>query len=314
MGLGTLGLVFALAAPFRADAVPQGYETVIREAVQEFDASHWEEARALFKRAHAQRPSARTWRGLGITAFELRQYVEAIRELASALDDPRKPLTEAQRRDVEGLLARARGFVGVLRLHVQPATARVLLDGEPFPTESGEAPLNPGAHTLDVQAEGYVARASQINVEAGAQEELEISLVPSDAHLPARTETPPPSVPEPPHAASAQGTTKRKRPVAWSLLGATAVAAPVGLSLYIVAAGKSRTVNNSSCLETDRECTGSVDAQSRRGERLAVASYALFGISGALALSSAAAFLFEGRGMRTSLSMGPRALLLTHRF
>jgi tetratricopeptide (TPR) repeat protein len=310
--LAPFALVLAMTTPARGDAGVQEYDAVIREAVREFDESHWEEARALFKRAHAQRPSARTWRGLGITAFELRQYVGAIHELESALGDPRKPLTEAQRRDVQALLVRARGFVSVLRLRVHPSGARVLLDGEPLSAD--EACLNPGAHALDVQAEGHLARTSQLNLEAGAQEMLEISLLPIAVPTPAPTEARPPPAPLPPQAPPVPVAPKRSRPFAWSLLGGAAVTAPAGLALYLAAAGKSRSVNDSRCQETEVDCLASVDAAVRRGERLAASSYALFGISGALILGGAAAFVFEGRVGRTHLSLGPRALFLTQKF
>jgi hypothetical protein len=312
--LAPFALVLAMTIPARGDAVVQEYDAVIREAVREFDESHWEEARALFKRAHAQRPSARTWRGLGITAFELRQYVGAIHELESALGDPRKPLTEAQRRDVQTLLVRARGFVSVLRLRVYPSGARVLLDGEPLSADAGEARLNPGAHTLDVQAEGHHARTSQLNLEAGAQEVLEISLLPIAVPTPAPAEAPPSPAPLRPQAPPMPVAKKRSRQLAWSLLGGAAVTAPAGLALYLAAAGKGRSVNNSHCRETEIDCLASVDAAVRRGERLAASSYAMFGISGALILGSTAAFVFEGRSGRTHLSLGPHALCLTQQF
>src|SRR5262245_44240118 len=65
------------------------YRSAVDDAVSEFAAGRFEEARALFKRAHQLSPNARTLRGLGMTAFELRAYVQAIRELRAALADTR---------------------------------------------------------------------------------------------------------------------------------------------------------------------------------------------------------------------------------
>src|SRR3954470_14714051 len=73
-----------------ATGAPAGYDDLIKRAVVEFDNSHWAEARALFGRAHELAPNARTFRGLGITAFELRRYVDATRELEASLNDPNK--------------------------------------------------------------------------------------------------------------------------------------------------------------------------------------------------------------------------------
>src|SRR5262249_43441282 len=60
---------------------------LIADAVAEYDAGHFEEARALFRRAQAEAPSARTLRGIGMASFELRDYVEADRALAAALGE-----------------------------------------------------------------------------------------------------------------------------------------------------------------------------------------------------------------------------------
>src|SRR5437868_2687260 len=87
----------ALAAPAAAPVVkepaesPQ-YRALLEEAVGEYDARRYEEARALFRRAHDLSPNARTLRGIGMASFELREYVEALRSLEGSLADKRRPL------------------------------------------------------------------------------------------------------------------------------------------------------------------------------------------------------------------------------
>lgn len=73
--------------PARSDYVaePTGYRELIAEAVAEYEARHFEEARALFRRAHAMFPNARTMRGQGMAEFELRNYRGAIQCFESAL-------------------------------------------------------------------------------------------------------------------------------------------------------------------------------------------------------------------------------------
>jgi hypothetical protein len=129
------------------------YDALIREALAEFNASDFAEARALFERAHALSPSARTLRGLGITAFELKRYVQALNELEAALTDQRKPLTDAQRREVEALIVRTQRFVGKVKLELVPQDASVALDGRPITGTT--LMLDLGAHELSVQATGY---------------------------------------------------------------------------------------------------------------------------------------------------------------
>ena len=86
---------------------------LIGDAVAEYDAGHFQEARALFRQAHESPPTARTLRGIGMCSFELRDYVEATRSLGASLRDTRRPLTERSRNGTRRLLlARAHTFVG----------------------------------------------------------------------------------------------------------------------------------------------------------------------------------------------------------
>src|SRR5688500_9579869 len=59
-----------------AAGVP-GYAEAIGEAIEHYSAHRWPEAQAAFARAHALQPSARTYRGLGLAAFYLQEFVFA---------------------------------------------------------------------------------------------------------------------------------------------------------------------------------------------------------------------------------------------
>ena len=104
------------AAAGQAQSSEEQYRRMVDDAVREFSAEHWEEARALFKRAHDLSPNARTLRGMGMTAFELRMYVQAMRELNGALAEKNKPLSPDMRAAVEQLIAKAHEFVGKVTL------------------------------------------------------------------------------------------------------------------------------------------------------------------------------------------------------
>src|SRR6266704_960888 len=83
----------AFAAPGPAVQEPSEsaqYRALLEEAVTEYDARHYEEARALFRRAHEVSPNARTLRGIGMASFELREYIEALRSLEGSLADKRR--------------------------------------------------------------------------------------------------------------------------------------------------------------------------------------------------------------------------------
>lgn len=184
-----LTVAFATVAPARAQSAE--FRQVVGEAVGEFNRGHYREALALFRRAHELEPSARTRRGLGMTLFELRQYVEALRELQEALGEPRLPLEPDQREHVTGLIDRAHRFVGRFRLELSPQTARAVAGGGEL---RGDAPLvlPIGEHEIEVSAEGHEPETRRLDVQGGEDLVLSIAL--------RRRETAP--APAPPSAAA----------------------------------------------------------------------------------------------------------------
>jgi hypothetical protein len=160
----------------------KAYQQAIGQAVQEFAAGRWEEARALFKRAHQIEPNARTLRGMGMAAFELRMYVAALRELEAALRDERKPLTSEQRTQAQTLVDQSNAFVGRYQLILEPEGARPYVDAQPVQFEMGGIVLlDVGDHELRVIAEGYRPFTQQLRVDGGQNLVLRIKLEPETA-------------------------------------------------------------------------------------------------------------------------------------
>lgn len=175
VAIAALVCALGAAAGARAQQPAQEarYAQLINEAVGEFDAGRWEEALALFRAAHEVIPNARTLRGIGMAAFELRQYVDARRALEQALTDTRRALTPEQRRHVQGLLDRARTFTGRFRVRATPPDARVTIDGaSPTLEPDGSLLLAIGSHEVAASMAGYRAARRPIAVRGGEDEEL----------------------------------------------------------------------------------------------------------------------------------------------
>jgi hypothetical protein len=152
---------------------------LIDDAVAEYDAHHFEEARALFRRAHQLAPSARTWRGIGMAAFELRDYVKSLRALEASLVDSRSPLTGAERDEVQAMAARARVFVGHFVLHLLPKDAVLRIDDAPTTLDDGDIlMLESGHHVLTAAADDRRTETREINVVGGERREISIILPP----------------------------------------------------------------------------------------------------------------------------------------
>lgn len=178
----------AIAAAQVADAPADddAYRAVVDEAVREFSAGRWEEARALFARAHERLPNARTLRGLGMAAFEMRMYVQAIRELEAALGDPRKPLDGELAAQVRELVTKARAFVGRVKPVVEPAEAKLLIDGrDPVLDADGSVLLDAGMHVLSATLDGYKSSNMRLRVEGGSDQIVRVPLEPLLSTTPA---------------------------------------------------------------------------------------------------------------------------------
>ena len=90
---------------------PAEYMELIQDAVTESAAQRWVEAHGLFREAQQVFPNARALRGIGMTAFELRDYVGAYLGLSAALAETRRALDFEQRAQVEALLRRVNGLI-----------------------------------------------------------------------------------------------------------------------------------------------------------------------------------------------------------
>jgi hypothetical protein len=163
---------------------------LIGDAVAEYEAGHYQEARALFRQAHEKSPTARTLRGIGMASFELRDYVEATRALTASLRDTRRPLTAEQKRHAEALLARAHTFVGRFNMKLKPAGSSLFVDGHPAELEpDGILLLAFGRHQLSLRCStcSPAEKDEDINVAGGERREIELALGP--APLPSATDT-----------------------------------------------------------------------------------------------------------------------------
>jgi len=191
------------------------YRRWIESAVAEYGAGNFEEAHALFAKAHAAAPTARTHRGLGMTAFELRNYVESIEQLEAALGSREKPLEGELRSATEQLLQRAHDYVGSIIIVARPSDARVSIDRTERP--GGRAiRLRVGEHELEVEAEGYELERRTLSVSGGAPLRVEVVLNPLSL-----------TAPEPLHAAD-RGEQRRawyKSPWLWSAVALVAAGA-----------------------------------------------------------------------------------------
>jgi tetratricopeptide (TPR) repeat protein len=158
---------------------PAEYRPLIEEALREYGNQHFEEAEALFQRAHQLFPNARTLRGLGLVAFERRDYADCIRLLREALEAAPRPLEGMLRTETEQVLRRAEGFVGSAWVELVPLDAQLRVDGIATALLPQPLMLVVGDHHLEARRSGYVSDSQTITVRANGSVRVSMTLTPS---------------------------------------------------------------------------------------------------------------------------------------
>jgi hypothetical protein len=134
-----------------------------------------------------------------MAAFEMRMYVQAIRELDGAVREQRKPLDAELRAQVQQLIDKAREFVGRVKLVLDPPVAKMLIDGkEPQLEPDGSVLLDVGTHVIGATADRYKPTNMRLSVEGGMDQSVRVALEPLlgvDPVVPAIDANHPPPVP-----------------------------------------------------------------------------------------------------------------------
>jgi hypothetical protein len=289
--------------------VQEQYRDVVERAVAEFDAGRFAEASALFSRAHELWPSARTFRVLGMTAFELRSYVRALRALTAALADARRPLDDEHRREVQALIERTQEFVG--RYHVRPSPEQVSLqvDGNPVQLEfDGSLLLEVGNHELLARADGYAPLRQQLFVEGRNDRDLAVELAPlPSASTEPAAQAPALVKPAPPPAAAAATPVPDSSVAIWPwTLGGAVVTGGASLTVFLVAEAKAE------CDDKPARCTQTEISEIHTMDAVSVT---LVSVSGALLVTTALLLLYGRKDATTvAIDVGPTYLGARGRF
>jgi len=231
-----LCLCLVAPLPLAAQEKPVGdkqaqYRDLIEKALQEYALGHWPEARVFFSDAHAIWPNARTLRGLGMTCYEARSYVEAIGFLEQALSSKTQPLTPKLATEAQGILAQAKRFVSSAYISTTPARSEITLDDQPIRLRpDGAVLLDPGEHVLQVSRPGYKTERRTLHAEAGRELHVQVDLrsenelQPSAASVSLAVPDPGPPPPPPPSAAPVRDTFAEQNVTAAGALSALGLA------------------------------------------------------------------------------------------
>lgn len=234
------GLWLAASSTATAQATAE-YKQLVNDALREYERGHFSEAKAFFAQAHALWPNARSLRGLGMSSYELRSYVEAIDHFEAALRSTERPLTPEMKAEVTQLLSHARAFITRVELHLTPANAEVRVDTHPARRDDkGLLLLDPGIHELVVEADQYMPATRSIRADGNETLSFNITLRPLRPE-PAPAPTPAEvaqaeEAPAPPPAAVTEPAPSAPSPIGpWIVIGASSAVTIAGGILLAVA-------------------------------------------------------------------------------
>lgn len=243
-----LGAAPALAA--EGAAAEAEYRRAIDEAIAAFDGSDFARARAAFERAHALSPSARTYRGIGITAFRQGDFLAASSALRSALEDQRKPLTAEQRAEATDLQTKAAERLGHVTIRVSPGTATVRLDGRVV--EAGrEIEVTTGKHVFRGDRAGYLPVERERDVDAGAPITVALTLG-VRAAAPSAQRDLAPAHPTPAPDKGVEPSKHSGRLWTWVALGAAPVLGAVSAGIWVSGLSDANTIKTCTCSDAER--------------------------------------------------------------
>jgi tetratricopeptide (TPR) repeat protein len=142
------------------------------------------EALVLFREAQRLHPSYATWFNIGLCERALGHPLAAVTAFRSFLTEGGSRVAADKKREVDRLLAESRAKVATLHIDSSPTQARVSIDG--VTAIDGSAEVDPGEHTIDVNADGFVADHRSVLVESGKAISIPITLLPINT-APVRT-------------------------------------------------------------------------------------------------------------------------------
>lgn len=143
-----------------------------------FDARRFGEAAKEFQAAYDLTHSYQVLYNIGQVAAALGQAVESVDALQAYLEQGGNTVPNENRAIARAELERQRAQIGTISVRANPAGASVHIDGKMV----GKAPLTipirvtAGKHSVMLLLEGYEAQSRDLQVAAGAQSELDLTL------------------------------------------------------------------------------------------------------------------------------------------
>ena len=154
------------------------YDACFREGKRLFADDAFDEAHRAYLEGWRLQRNYEVAGNLGNVALKLGRYAEAYTYLRYSLDNLPPSQRKSEVRDrLREKIDEALAHVGARKLVIAPADAKVTLDGEAVAADPDLwIAIEPGEHPLRVEREGYEASEKLLDVRAGDEQVVEITL------------------------------------------------------------------------------------------------------------------------------------------
>lgn len=172
-GLVALLLGTSAQADSRSEA-----RALLREGNRLLEKGEYAGALELYQAAYARFPSPKILLNLGTVLRQLNREAEALEAYEKFLSEP--TTDRRAKSDVENIVATLRAAVRpVLQLQVDPAGARVFIDGSAVGEAPIDRPLDAGSHILRVEKEGFLPTSATVTLKLGEKQVVSLRLAPN---------------------------------------------------------------------------------------------------------------------------------------
>lgn len=203
-------IVLLLASPSMARADDGGSEEYVQRGIDLRRVGRDQEALDAFQHAYAIGPTPRITAQIGFAHQALGDWVDAERGIEEALRAADDPWIARYREVLQQALAAVRRHLGTLYLEANVAQGELLLNAlpsEPIPSSDQPLRVSAGTSQFELRAPGYAAMRRTVEVPAGAEVHVVVTLEPTAATQPMSAAVATPAPIADGHRATLQGRT-----------------------------------------------------------------------------------------------------------